>query len=721
MMYLRLLFLLLTLFALLGFTTTTVDAAAPTITPTRSPTTRAPTLAPSGPTRGPTRKPTRNPTFRSKASSIYTDYAPTKTLTQKEQQGLVAAMIFLLFILMAFEVTTPEVLFLIALVILILTEILTLAQGLAGFSNAAVLTIGSLFLVVGAVEKSHVVDWMARKTFGATGSETMGRFRMYCTCFSLSCFFNNTPLVALLMPVTKDWGRMRNIGASQLLMPMSFAVLAGSFGSMIGTSSNLTVQGVMQADRGYSFSFFAPFPIGIVCFIALTLYQLIAAPFILPMNKSGLLRKARDSAKNLIAEVFVSPHSPAVGKNVEYFATSLGVQSSSIIKIRRAVNQFPENFNEEEDPETGKIRGSNQMRSNRSILDVKYLRKAASFWDLSSSKKHLDTNNDHQKSHTKIAEDDDEETDKKNDDLYHPENNEYTDIIAPPPHELIGANDIVFLSSAQTAVEKMMKSIMGESKGLKILKSDVLALPGFGTEVLECVISDKNPFLGKKVSQMSKEFSDTYQAAVVTVRGREWGNFFSEEEENTSEENSSNAERELNNNNLSAALSVSTHRKLATVDDEEEGGEVSLEGGKQIEMVDLGENTSNNLTPESSEKRHGNAETVGLVDGTNKPLEVPNISEHIIVVGDVVLCVTNEKNVDTLSHSRDFFVVSTVGNLPKPLTFYGLIPVACFVTMLVLVANECIDVCPASMTLAAFFFIGKHFVFFNFSFLFLFG
>ena len=131
------------------------------------------------------------------------------------------------------------------------------------------ITIGTLFLVVGAVEKSHCVDWLARKTFGSEGSALFGKARMYCMCFALSIFFNNTPLVAILLPVVKDWGRLRNIAASQLLMPLSFSVLAGSFVSMIGTSTNLTVQGLMQADRGYSFPFFAPGKVQAKDFIAI--------------------------------------------------------------------------------------------------------------------------------------------------------------------------------------------------------------------------------------------------------------------------------------------------------------------------------------------------------------------------------------------------------------------------------------------------------------------
>ncbi len=112
---------------------------------------------------------------------------------------------------MAFEVSTPEVLFLAALTIVLFCEIVTLPEALSGFSNAAVLTIGSLFIVIAAIERSHVVDWLARQAFGASGSDTLGKLRLYFMCFSLSTFFNNTPLVALLMPIVKDWVRLKHI------------------------------------------------------------------------------------------------------------------------------------------------------------------------------------------------------------------------------------------------------------------------------------------------------------------------------------------------------------------------------------------------------------------------------------------------------------------------------------------------------------------------------
>ena len=96
---------------------TDVPTAAPTLVPTRSPTKR------------PTRKPTRRPTIR---KSIYGDYQPDEVLDYSDQQNTVAILIVAIFVCMAFEVAAPEVIMLIALMIVIFCEILTLSDGLAG-------------------------------------------------------------------------------------------------------------------------------------------------------------------------------------------------------------------------------------------------------------------------------------------------------------------------------------------------------------------------------------------------------------------------------------------------------------------------------------------------------------------------------------------------------------------------------------------------------------
>jgi len=540
---------------------------------------------------------------------------------------------------MATEVLAPELIFLIALVILMLTEILTISQTLSGFGNESMITIGALFIVIGVVEKSHVVDWFARKTFGSKGSFFWGKARMFVTSFCLSIFFNNTPLVAILIPVVKDWARTRNEPASQLLIPLSFSVLAGSFVSMIGTSTNLTVQGLMQADRGYSFSFFAPAPIGVPLFVVLLIYQLIFGPLMLPNDKTGLIREVKDKASNFIAEVLVSEHSPAVGRSVGALMNSLGLSPSQAIKIRRKIVQ----------PEIAEVRGGEEVNNclNQAV------KRPRTHW----FKALVDPSLNHiEYASTKASS-------KEN------VNEEYLDIVTPSHLEIVSAGDIVYMASAVDVVEKMLKSVAGESLGLFIFQSNVLAMPLFGTEFVECVISDSNPLIGQKMSQVAQKFPEIYKATVITVRPKNWGKISDEMQhlddflhgENHEGYNIANAEHHVPSQRNDIVDVTAGDIELANFD-----------GSSQ------------------------------LIDDQDTSIVV---SDHVLGAGDLVLAVCPEGERDNMKNNGDFYVVSTVGSLPKPMTLFTLLPLLLFMLMLSLVAAQFITMIAATLVATALFFL----------------
>ncbi len=119
-------------------------------------------------------------------------------------------------------------------------------DALSGFSNPGVLAVGSLFVVIKGVERSRLADRAAKHVFGLRTSFTAGLLRLMCLAFLLSAFLNNTPVVALLIPITKDWARTRGFSPAVLLMPLSFACIFGGLVTIIGTSTNLVVQGLVS-------------------------------------------------------------------------------------------------------------------------------------------------------------------------------------------------------------------------------------------------------------------------------------------------------------------------------------------------------------------------------------------------------------------------------------------------------------------------------------------
>lgn len=225
------------------------------------------------------------------------------------------------------------------------------------------------------------------------------------------------------------------------------------------------------------------------------------------------------------------------------------------------------------------------------------------------------------------------------------------------------ADDIVFISSAQDVVEKLMKSIAGESKGLYILQSNVLSLPGYGTEICELVVSDSNPFLGKKVSEISSLFSEKYTVGLIAVRSKDWD----------------------------------TSEVPQMMNDSEIPNSPSSIGEEGVELVESSEGLQEDQTINVQKSK---------TELIFERLAQSHVSEHILHYGDVVLCIANSDEVEKLKGNRDFFVVSTVGRLPKPLDLWNSIAVVIFLAMMLLVATERIAMCPAALTVTCVYFIG---------------
>jgi uncharacterized protein with PhoU and TrkA domain len=357
---------------------------------------------------------------------------------------------------------------------------------------------------VHGVERTHCVDHLCRYAFGVSKRIWLGQARVYIFSFCISIFFNNTPLVALLIPPLRDWGRVLDVPPSQLLMPMDFAVLLGSLCSMIGTSTNLVVQGLVLQDRGFQFPFFAPIgiamPVGIFC-----IFFMIATGKVLLPSRSGLLRVARDRAEDLIAEVQVQEGSRYVGKKLNVALGELGLPSSLVLKIRRRDKAFSPS-SPSSPPSSPKTLLSRIPRSPSAgnIVDAKYMKAAIKSWG--------------KKKNTKTAKDLGAEQQPEPLSPNPSDQEPYRDILKPDPRDPIVAGDILFLTCAQEVVMKLAKSMKFQRKGLRILNSSVFDLAGYGTELVEVIVSHTNPFLGRRFGEVSGELSQTYGMGIVAIR-----------------------------------------------------------------------------------------------------------------------------------------------------------------------------------------------------------
>ena len=155
------------------------------------------------------------------------------------------ALIVALVIVLARELIAPAAAVSIAVVVLLLLGIIDSKQALSGFSNPAPITVAALYILARAVEKTGVLTPLVAATLGNGVSPRWQLARLLTPTAAASAFLNNTPIVAMLAPQVEEWAIRRGVSPSLLLMPVSFATILGGVITLIGTSTNLVVSGLL--------------------------------------------------------------------------------------------------------------------------------------------------------------------------------------------------------------------------------------------------------------------------------------------------------------------------------------------------------------------------------------------------------------------------------------------------------------------------------------------
>src|SRR5690606_33351911 len=144
------------------------------------------------------------------------------------------------------DMVTPMIAILGADVALLVTGVISTEQAFAGFANPAPITVAALFVLAAAVEKTGALQPLIAAILGNGDGGRMRLLRLLAPTALASAFLNNTPIVAMLAPQVADWAEKRNRPASWYLMPISFATILGGTVTVIGTSTNLVVSGLME-------------------------------------------------------------------------------------------------------------------------------------------------------------------------------------------------------------------------------------------------------------------------------------------------------------------------------------------------------------------------------------------------------------------------------------------------------------------------------------------
>ncbi len=234
----------------------------------------------------------------------------------------VVVVICIMVVVLLMDKMRPGITLMSAAVIFMAAGVISADELIAGFSNKGVVTVAMLFLVSEGVRRSGALALFVSKVFPAnsTGGISSIMVRILPSIAALSAFLNNTAVVVMFAPIIKRWAEKVGISPKKLLIPLSYATILGGLCTLMGTSTNLVVHGMMIESGYEGFTMFELGRIGIIIAIVGVAYLVLFGERLLP----GEVKDQADcdgnelqiADKEYIYDIFIPESSPFVGAEI---------------------------------------------------------------------------------------------------------------------------------------------------------------------------------------------------------------------------------------------------------------------------------------------------------------------------------------------------------------------------------------------------------------------
>ena len=228
----------------------------------------------------------------------------------------VLAVISLCFGLLATNRFSPDLILMGGVTLFLVSGVISTSQALAGFSNEGMVTVAVLYIVVTGIRETGGINWIVQSVLGVPKSLANAQMKVMAPVAALSAFLNNTPVVAVFIPAIEDWAKRHRISVSKLMMPLSYAAIAGGTCTLIGTSTNLVINGMVITETTHSqFGIFDLAWVGIPITIVVFTYVLITQSWLLPERLPAVGKYSNVSEYTV--EMLVEDGSPLEGTSIE--------------------------------------------------------------------------------------------------------------------------------------------------------------------------------------------------------------------------------------------------------------------------------------------------------------------------------------------------------------------------------------------------------------------
>ena len=225
---------------------------------------------------------------------------------------------------------------------LVLTQVLTVQEAVLGFGNDIIITIAGLFVLVGGLIKTGLVDLIGRRLYKIAGNNEFLLTALIMAIAAISAsVLKNTTTTAMFLPIVMGLADKAKIPPSRLLMPLAFGAILGGSCTLIGTSTNLAVSGAIQRYGLEPFSMFELTPVGIITVAVGMIYMLFVGRKLLPRRGGEESLTEQYAIREYISELLVLPESNLVGKTLGEANLNLELDLNVIGIIRDDKNIAP--------------------------------------------------------------------------------------------------------------------------------------------------------------------------------------------------------------------------------------------------------------------------------------------------------------------------------------------------------------------------------------------